>query len=115
MVLWNDLTKEQKDMIDSKEVNHYIVWRVVFKPSLSTPARPVFDASQRTKLRTDGSGGRCLNDLVVKGRVVTLNLVKMLLRFQVGSVAVQGDLKQFYASIKLVKDQWNLQRVLFKD
>jgi hypothetical protein len=30
-------------------------------------------------------------------------------------VAVQGDLKQFYASIKLVADQWNLQRVLFKD
>ena len=60
----------------------------MFKPSLSTPARPVFDASQRTRHRPDGSGGRCLNDLVVKG---TLNLVKMLLRFQVGRVGYNKE------------------------
>ena len=102
-------------MIGSKEVSHYIVWRVVFKPSLSTPARPVFDASQNTKLRADGTGGRCLNDAVVKGRVTTLNLVKMVLRFTVGLSAVQGDLKQFYASIQLDPSQWNLQRVLYRD
>ena len=56
-----------------------------------------------------------MNDLTVKGRVVTLNLVKMVLRFQTGRAAVQGDLRQFYASIKLIVDQWNLQRVLYKD
>ena len=91
------------------------MWRVLFKPSLSTPARPVFDASQNTKLRADGTGGRCLNDAVVKGRVTTLNLVKMVLRFTVGLSAVQGDLKQFYASIQLDPSQWNLQRVLYRD
>ena len=115
MVFWKDLTEEERKLVESKAINHYIVWRVVFKPSLSTPARPVFDASQRTKLKSDGSGGRCLNDLVVKGRVVTLNLVKMVLRFVTGQFAVQGDLKQFYASIKLVSDQWHLQRVLYKE
>ena len=46
--------------------------------------------------------------------MTTLNLLKMIMRFQAGPVAVQGDLKQFYASIKLVVDQWNLQRVLFR-
>ena len=56
-----------------------------------------------------------MNDLVVKGKVTTLNLLKMIMRFQVGAVAVQGDLKQFYASIKLVVNQWNLQRVLFRE
>ena len=55
-----------------------------------------------------------MNDLVVKGRVTTLNLLKMIMRFQAGAAAVQGDLKQFYASIKLVTEQWNLQRVLFR-
>ena len=55
-----------------------------------------------------------LNDLVVKGKVTTLNLVKMIMRFQASAAAVQGDLKQFSASIKLVVDQWNLQRVLFR-
>ena len=115
LVLWKDLTEEEKKVIESKTINYYIPWRVVFKPSVSTPARPVFDGSSNTKPRTDGSGGRCLNDAVVKGRVVTLNLIRMMLRFMVGMVAVQGDLKQFYASIKLVVDQWNLQRVLFRE
>ena len=45
--------------------------------------------SQRTKFRSDGTGGRSLIDLTVKGRVVTLNLVKMVLRFQTGRAAVQ--------------------------
>ena len=115
LVLWKDLSEEEKKVIESKTVSHYIPWRVVFKPSISTPARPVFDGSANTKPRPDGSAGRCLNDAVVKGRVVTLNLIRMMLRFMVGKVAVQGDLKQFYASIKLVQDQWNLQRVLFRE
>ena len=115
MVLWDDFSVEEKRIVESKPVSHYIIWRVVFKYSVSTPSRPVFDGSQRTKFRSDGTGGRCLNDLTVKGRVVTLNLVKMVLRFQTGRAAVQGDLRQFYASIKLIADQWNLQRVLYKD
>ena len=115
MVLFKDLSEEEQKLIESKAVSHYIVWRVVFKPSLSTPCRPVFDGSANTKQRSDGSGGRCLNDLVVKGRVSSLNLVRMVMRFCVGAAACQGDLSQFYASIKLDPQHWNLQRVLFKD
>ena len=117
MIMWDDLDEEDRKMIEEKPVNHYIVWRVVFKLSLSSPARPVFDGSSKTPITRDSDGvggGRCLNDLVVKGRVVTLNLTKMVLRFCIGPAACQGDLKQFYASIKLNKRQWNLQRVLFK-
>ena len=51
----------------------------------------------------------------MKGRVVTLNLLRMLLRFVAGRFALQGDLKQFYASIKLIVEQWNLQRVLIRE
>ena len=116
MVHFDDLDEEDKKLIESKPVNHWIIWRVVFKPgSVSSAARPVFDGSSKTKVGPDGvSGGRCLNDLVVKGRVVTLNLTKMVLRFEIGKSAFQGDLKQFYASIKLLKDYWHLQRVLYK-
>ena len=39
---------------------------------------------------------------------------QLIIRFQTGAVAVQGDLKQFYASIKLVASQWNLQRILYR-
>ena len=67
MVFWDELSEEDRKLIESKPVNHYIVWRVVFKQSLSTPARPVFDGSTKTRIGPDGvSGGRCLNDLVVK-------------------------------------------------
>ena len=66
---------------------------MVFKSSLSTPSRPVFDASTNTKFDALGHGGRSLNDLVVKGKVTTLNLVKMIMRFQASAAAVQGDLK----------------------
>ena len=116
MVHFDELDEEDKKLIESKPVNHWIIWRVVFKPgSVSSAARPVFDGSAKTRVGPDGvSGGRCLNDLVVKGRVVTLNLTKMVLRFEIGKSAMQGDLKQFYASIKLLKDNWNLQRVLYK-
>ena len=67
-----------------------------------------------TKVDEHGHGGRSLNDLVMKGRITSLNLVKMLIRFQTGAAAVQGDLKQFYASIKLSPSQWNLQRILYR-
>ena len=80
LVPWTDLTEEEKKVIEANNLDHYIPWRVVFKPSPSAPARLVFDASMNTKVK-DGQGGRSLNDLVVKGRVKTLNLLKMILRF----------------------------------
>ena len=116
LVLWSDLTDEEKKLIESKPVSHWIPWRVVFKPSLSTPCRPVMDASTNTKVSPDGKkGGRCLNDLTVKGRVATLNLIRMMIRFMTGRHACQGDLRSFYASIQLVKEQWNLQRILLRE
>ena len=85
------------------------------KNSVSTPCRPVLDASTNTMERSDGSGGRCLNDLVVKGRIDTLNLINLLLRFSVGLFAFSADIKQFYPACKLLAEQWNLQRFLWKN
>ena len=90
------------------------MWRVVFADSATTPCRPVFDASQRTRRRQDGSGGRCLNDLVVKGTVNSLNLLRLVLRWLVGRCAITGDLAQFYNTCKLAPPQWNLQRFLWQ-
>ena len=73
------------------------------------------DASSKTPLLPNGKGGRCLNDLCMKGRVNTLDLLNMLLRFSVGEAACAGDLKQFYPSINLHPSQWNLQRVLWRE
>jgi len=109
MVLLKDLSEEVKESFIHKPVQHYLCWRVVYNPkSTSTPVRPVMDASTKTP------GGRCLNDLVVKGRISSLNLVRMVLRFAIGRHAVAGDLSQFYNSLKLRQEFYNLQRFLYK-
>ena len=113
--LFSELPPSTKQKISEKPVQNYIPWRVVFKASISTPCCPVMDASSKIRLGRNGQGRRCLNDLVVKGRVVTLNLLRLLLRFQVGLAAVAGDLKQFYTSIGLNEKQWNLQRCLWRE
>ena len=116
---FSDLSKEEQEMISSKPVQHYLPWRVVYKDSVSTPVRTVVDASSKTPIVSDGNGGtrggRCLNDLTVKGRVNTLNLINMVLLFVTAQVAYAGDLKQFYTSIALDSSQWNLQRVLWRE
>jgi hypothetical protein len=72
------------------------------------------DASSKTPTRPDGSGGRCLNDLVAKGPVESLNLVRLVLKCVMGRHAVTGDISQFYNSLKLKEEYFNLQRFLWR-
>ena len=96
-------------------MQYFLPWRIHFKSgSASTPARPVFDASSGTRRRLDGSGGRCLNDLVCKGPIDTLDLMKVTLRFMIGSCALVADLTKMYNQFQLAPEFWNLQRILFK-
>ena len=116
VALLKDLPKDQQEAILNAPVTYFIPWRIVFKPgSLSTPARPVFDCSSKTPLRVDGTGGHCLNDLMCKGRNMSFNLVKMLLRFSIGTHALSGDIKQFYNVFKLLPEFWHLQLFLWKE
>ena len=112
--LMEQLTAEEKALFVEKEVQYYIPWRIAFSDSVSTPARPVIDASSRTRTRPDGTGGKSLNNLVCQGKVETLNLLKLVLNFRVGKFALTGDLEQFYNSCKLVPRQWNLQRFIWQ-
>ena len=101
-----DIPEDIQSKFIDKPVQHWIPWRIVHNPkSKSTPVRVVMD---------DGSGGRCLNDLVAKGRVESLNLVRLVLKFVMGKHAVTGDLSQFYSSLKLREDFFNLQRFLWR-
>ena len=63
--LLRDLPMELVENILSKKVNYFIPWRCVFKDSISTPIRPVLDASSNSPFNSDGSGGRSLNDAVI--------------------------------------------------
>ena len=115
LVFIEDLDEETLKHFIEKEVQYFIPWRIQFKESVSTPERPVFDASTKTKKRSDSSGGRCLNDLVCKGVIKNINMLKLLLRFCIGLFAMCGDIKQWYNSGKLIPAMWNLQRFLFKE
>ena len=109
-----DLSPEEKALFCDKPIHYFIPWRIAFSDSATTPARPVLDASSRTKVRPDGSGGKSLNNLVCQGKVETINLLKLILGFRIGRFAVTGDLAQFYNSFKLSPVHWNLQRFLYK-
>ena len=78
---FDDLSEEEKAGILTKKVQHYLPWHVVYKASISTPCRTVMDASSRTPKLANGEGGRCLNDATMKGKVDTLDQLRMLLRF----------------------------------
>ena len=104
----SQMTEDELAEFINKPVQYFIPWRIVFQDSVTTPVRPVLDGSTNTKVREDGSGGRSLNDLVVKGKISTLNLLRLILRFSIGIHAVTGDLSQFYYSCKLRAEQWNL-------
>ena len=108
------LTEDEQDKFLHKEVQYFIPWRIVYNESPTTPVRPVLDASTSTPRRSDGTGGRCLNDLVAKGKIETLNLLRLALRFTIGQHAMTGDLSQFYYSFELVSEHWNLQRFLWR-
>ena len=116
IVFLEDLPAETLKKFLNKEVQYYLPWRIQFKPgSASTPARVVFDGSSGTRKRADGSGGRCLNDAVCKGPIDTLDLLKVILRFLIGRYALAADLTKMYNQFLLKPDQWNLQRVLFRE
>ena len=112
----DDMTNEQKNKFIHKEVQYHLPWRIQFKPgSASTPERVVFDASSGTRKRRDNRGGRCLNDLVCKGPIDSLDLMRVVLRFMIGLYALVADLTKMYNQFSLVEEYWNLQRVLIKD
>ena len=102
------LTPEQREAIDMAPTTYTIPWDVGFKESsLSTPARPTFDASSKT------SGGYSLNDCLAKGDASLIDLVSMVLNWLIGSHAVAGDISQFYNTVELDESHWKYQKVVW--
>ena len=111
----SDLSEEEKAKFMNKEVQYTIPWRCVWKDSATTPVRPVLDASTNSPRRADGSGGSSLNNAVCHGKVDTLDLLKVLLRFILLDHAVAADITKMYNMFNLLPEYWNLQRVVLKE
>ena len=108
IVLVKDLPKDVEKRIRAAKPSYTIPYDVAFKDSLSTPARPVFDASSKTP------GGYSLNDLLPKGKPDIVRLLDMVLDWRMGASALTGDIRQFYNNIKLKEDYWQFQKILLR-
>ena len=103
----DNLVEEDRNMILNAPVKYFIPWRVVWSKSLSTPVRPVFDASSCT------SRGCSLNDILAKGTNNMNNLVQILLRWTIHSWAYHTDIRTMYNRVHLEKDYWCYQLYLW--
>ena len=110
MILLKELPQDMQEKIMNANPSYTIPWDVAFKEgSISTPARPVFDASSKTP------GGMSLNDLLAKGQPDLVRLLDMVLAWRMGPSALTGDIRQFYNSILLVPEFWQFQKILLKE
>ncbi|UYV67536.1 hypothetical protein LAZ67_5001142 [Cordylochernes scorpioides] len=75
---------------------HYLPHRPVYKPgSLTTPVRPVFDASCK------GANGLAINDCLETGPNLLEIVPETLLRFRRGNVGIVADIKKAFQTISV--------------
>ena len=108
LVFVKDLSPIHQKLLENAPVSYYIPWNLQFKESISTPIRPVFNASSNT------SSGLSLNDVLAKGVPDLVKLLSVMLDWQMGLSGVCGDISQFYPTIKLVPEHWCFQRILLR-
>ena len=102
-----DLNIDQQEKIHSSKVQNFLPWRVVTnKNSVTTPVRPVFDASHPTNT------GFALNHTLAKGKNHTNNLIMMFIRWGIRRFAFHTDVQKMYNSIMLHEDDWCYQLFL---
>ena len=106
----DDLSCKQRSMIENSEVKNFIAWRAVWNDnSVTTPCRPVFDASQPT------SSGYSLNSILAKGRNNMNKLVEIFIRWSVCKFGFHTDIQKMYNSVKLDEEDWCHQLYLWDD
>ncbi|UYV83583.1 hypothetical protein LAZ67_23001537 [Cordylochernes scorpioides] len=103
---YHDVFKSWEDegiieRVDS-ESGHVLSHHGVIKPeSQSTPVRPVFNASFRTK------GNPSLNDCLEVGPNMLENIPDIITRFRLGPVAVTSDIRKAFLQIEVTEEDRN--------
>ena len=82
IVFLDDVPQMIREKILNAKASYFIPWDIAFKEgSVSTPARPVMDASSKTP------GGCSLNDLLAKPTVDVVKLIDMVVGWRIGPSA----------------------------
>ena len=99
-----NLNPDQRKKIFDNALKYFIPWRAVWNSnSISTPCRPVFDASHPTR------SGLSLNNILAKGRNNMNKLVQILIRWLIRRCGFHTDIQKMYNCIRLHEDHWNYQ------
>lgn len=87
---------------------HYLPHRPVFKPdSLTTPIRPVFDASSKTRRNPS------LNECLEKGPNLMELIPSILIRFREKKIGVISDIRKAFLQIEVQKEDRDFLRFLW--
>ena len=78
------------------EIVHYLPWRFVVKESETTSYRMCMDASAKPK-----KGDMSLNQCLLQGPNMTLNLAKCLIRFTLGKIRIVSDIEKAFLMISI--------------
>ena len=101
----SNLPEWYQESLRNSEVQNFLPWGIAYKPSsLTTPVRPVFNASMIT------SSGYALNDILAKGKNNMNKLSEIFIRFRTHQVAFHNDINTMYNQIKLEHSYWGMQR-----
>ena len=103
-----NLPEDVQKSLREHEIQNFLPWRVAWKDSVTSPCRPVFDASQPTP------SGYSLNDTVAKGKNNLNVLLEIFLRWRTHHVAFHNDVTKMYNKVKLQQQHWCFQRYLFQ-
>ena len=97
-----NLKTERQEMLRKSEIQNFIPWRTVwYGNSISTPCRVAFDASHP-------------DDILAKGKNNMKKLVEIVIRWSIHKIGYHTDIKKMYNSVKLVEDDWCLQRHIWQ-
>ena len=89
---YKDLTKEERDIVDSQQHNYVLPIWIAYKPdSVSTMVRLCMDASTKT------AGKSSLNDCLYKGST-SFSMSNLVTRLKSLKVGLASDLSKFYLS-----------------
>lgn len=101
--------KEATEGIFNHHIDCYLPHHAIVKASsLTTKVRVVFDASARS------STGLSLNEVLKCGPTVQQELLSILTRFRKHQIVITGDVEKMFRQIKVAKEDWGLQKVLWR-
>ena len=88
---------------------HYLPHHPVFKDSITTPLRVVFNASSKS------DGGKSLNDCLNTGPSLTIKLYDCLLQFRCNPFAVISDISKAFHRVQIHPDDRQYCKFLWLD